>query len=214
MNKNATKLDFTWFEYPVERFEEVVGAYMEFWEGFKERHGGWEPTGTTKTVVYAVRCFARVPTHAFQRHNDAGAATYFVQRIKDKPHGWFSQQGRGFDHPGLSFTLDPVHNDPNDPTWELFLKESVIFALAHGGRVSLTQTRFITREDYFNAPGNAPLVDAPNHRFTSAFFEQCLEEGTGASSEGGGQEEEREEEEEQAAVPQKKVDADEQSAHV
>lgn len=48
VDKNATqKLDFTWFEYPVERFEEVVGAYMEFWEDFKARHGGFEPTGKT-----------------------------------------------------------------------------------------------------------------------------------------------------------------------
>lgn len=106
--------------------------------------------------------------------HETGAATYFVQRIPEKPHGWFSQQGKGFDHPGLSFTLDPVHKDPADVTWELFLKESIAFALAHGGRVALTQTRFITREDYFAAPGNVALEEAPNHRFTSAFFEQFL----------------------------------------
>lgn len=134
-------------------------------------------------------------------HNTAGAATYFVQRIPDKPSGWFSQQGQGFDHPGWSFTLDPVHNDPSDPVWEAFLKESVAFALAHGGRVALTQTRFVTPEDYFRAPGNAPLVDAPNHRFTSVFFEQFLE-GAAGEAPGGGQEPEPEPEE-QAAVPEK-----------
>jgi FAD/FMN-containing dehydrogenase len=41
----SKKLDFSWFEYPVERFEEVVADYMAFWEGFKARYGGFEPTG-------------------------------------------------------------------------------------------------------------------------------------------------------------------------
>lgn len=46
--KNASKLDFTWFEYPLERFEKVVGDYLKFWEDFKERHDGFEPTGKRK----------------------------------------------------------------------------------------------------------------------------------------------------------------------
>lgn len=126
-----------------------------------------------------------------------GAATYFVRRIPDKPFGWFSQQGQGFDHPGLSFTLDPVYKDPSDPTWELFLKESITFALAHGGRVALTQTRFVSRDEYLSAPGNMPLTDAPNHRFTSAFFDQFV--GAATTPEGDGNE--------QAAVtaPEKKL---------
>lgn len=45
MPKNASKLDFTWFEYPVERFEEIVVDYLQFWEDFKARNGGFEPTG-------------------------------------------------------------------------------------------------------------------------------------------------------------------------
>lgn len=102
-----------------------------------------------------------------------------MQRISDKPCGWFSQRGPGFDHPGLSFTLDPVYKDPSDPTWQQFLKESVAFALGHGGRVALTQTRFVTRTDYLKAPGNVPLEEAPNHRFTSAFFEQFVGTGPG-----------------------------------
>lgn len=100
-----------------------------------------------------------------------GAATYFVQRIPDKPSGWFSQTGEGFNHSGLSFTLDPIYHDPNDERWHAFLKESVRFARAHGGRVAVTQTRFITPNDYFAAPGNIPLKEAPNHRFTSPFFQ-------------------------------------------
>jgi len=149
---NATvgpRLDFTWFEYPQERFQEVVVAYMTFWNDFKETHNGFEP---------------------------AAAATYFVRRIPDKPHGWFSQTGKGFENPGLSFTLDPIFHDPNDPLWEEFLRESIKFAMTHGGRVALTQTRFLTREDFVGAPGNVALEEAPNGRFTSAYFAQFLME--------------------------------------
>lgn len=149
---NATvgpRLDFTWFEYPQERFQEVVVAYMAFWSEFKEAHNGFEP---------------------------AAAATYFVRRIPDKPHGWFSQTGKGFENPGLSFTLDPIYHDPNDPLWEEFLRESVKFAMTHGGRVALTQTRFLTREDFVGAPGNVALEEAPNGRFTSAYFTQFVKQ--------------------------------------
>lgn len=197
MPKNGSKLDFTWFEYSIERFEEIVSDYMAFWGDFKERHDGFEPTGASQKRVgssfwSASMCFQ---LHNATHHHHTGAATYFIQRIPDKPFGWFSQQGQGFDHPGLSFTLDPVYKDPSDPTWELFLKESIAFALAHGGRVALTQTRFVSREDYLKAPGNKPLTDAPNHRFTSAFFERFLP-AAGAGADGG---------EQVAAVLQKKL---------
>lgn len=150
--ENATvgpRLDFTWFEYPQERFQEVVVAYMAFWDDFKQAHNGFAP---------------------------AAAATYFVRRIPDKPHGWFSQTGKGFENPGLSFTLDPIYHDPNDPLWEEFLRESVKFAMTHGGRVALTQTRFLTREDFVGAPGNVALEEAPNGRFTSAYFAQFVKQ--------------------------------------
>ncbi len=156
---NATvgpRLDFTWFEYPLERFQEVVYSYLVFWTQFKDAHNGFEP---------------------------AAAATYFVERIPDKPHGWFSMNGEGFDRPGLSFTLDPVYHDPNDPLWQQFLEESVAFARKHGGRTALTQTRFLTREDFVQAPGNVAVTEAPNGRFTSAYFAQFLEEeSAGAAS--------------------------------
>lgn len=153
---NATvgpRLDFTWFEYPEERFQEIVVAYMAFWNDFKEAHNGFEP---------------------------AAAATYFVRRIPDKPHGWFSQTGKGFENSGLSFTLDPIYHDPNDPLWEEFLRESVKFAMTYSGRVALTQTRFLTREDFMGAPGNVALEDAPNGRFTSAYFAQFVKEDEAA----------------------------------
>lgn len=145
---NATlgpRLDFTWFEYPQARFQEIVEAYMEFWSAFKKSNNGFEP---------------------------AAAATYFVRRILEKPHGWFSQTGEGFEKPGFSFTLDPIFHDPNDSQWEMFLRESVGFARKHGGRMAVTQTRFVTREDYVSAPGNVALDEAPNARFTSAYFAQ------------------------------------------
>ena len=46
--KNGSKLDFTWFEYSIERFEEIVSDYMAFWGDFKERHDGFEPTGASQ----------------------------------------------------------------------------------------------------------------------------------------------------------------------
>lgn len=141
------RLDFTWFEYPIERFQEIVMAYMAFWKEFKGSHNDFEP---------------------------AAAATYFVRRISEKPHGWFSQTGKGFENPGLSFTLDPIYHDPNDPLWQEFLQESIKFATTYGGRVALTQTRFLTREDFLSAPGNVALEEPPNGRFTSAYFAQFV----------------------------------------
>jgi len=139
------RLDFTWYEYPADRFVEIVSDYLVFLKDFKARHNGWEPT--------------------------AGAAVYFVQRIPEKPFGWFSLKGEGFDQPGLSFTLDPANDNMHDfDTWQKFLKECNIFALNHGGRTALTQTRLIEPDQYFNSPGNLPIQEAPNQRFTSPFF--------------------------------------------
>jgi hypothetical protein len=157
---NATvgpRLDFTWFEYPIEKFRVIVEAYMAFWKEFKDAHNDFEP---------------------------AAAATYFVRRISEKPHGWFSQTGNGFENPGLSFTLDPIYHDPNDPLWQEFLQESVKFAITHGGRVALTQTRFLTREDFLGAPGNVALEEAPNARFTRAYFAQFVKKKTPATPPG------------------------------
>lgn len=49
----------------------------------------------------------------------AAANVYFVQRIPDKPYGWWSLQGKGFEKPGYSFTLDPFYHNPNDPVRQL-----------------------------------------------------------------------------------------------
>lgn len=38
--------------------------------------------------------------------------------------GWFSQQGHGFDRPGISFNLDPVYSNPTDPVWKEYLQVS------------------------------------------------------------------------------------------
>lgn len=45
----------------------------------------------------------------------AAANVYFVRRVPDKPYGWFSSHGRGFEGDGYSFTLDAIYHDPNDP---------------------------------------------------------------------------------------------------
>ena len=58
----------------------------------------------------------------FSPYVNSGAATYFIHRIADKPSGWFSQTGEGFDTPGLSFTLDPIYHDPDDPVRRVELR--------------------------------------------------------------------------------------------
>jgi len=139
------RLDFTWYEYPAERFQEIVTDYLVFLKNFKQNNNGWEPT--------------------------AGAAVYFVERIPEKPFGWFSLRGEGFDKPGYSFTLDPANdNMHNCATWRKFLEELNEFALQHGARTALTQTRYLEKHQYLGSPGNLPIQEAPNQRFTSPFF--------------------------------------------
>lgn len=66
------------YEYPFERFQEVATGYVAFLRDFAARHNGWTVTG---------------------------AGIYFVERIPEKPHGWFSMKGKGFEHRGLSFNM-------------------------------------------------------------------------------------------------------------
>jgi len=60
--------------------------------------------------------------------------------------------------------------------WHRFLQEIIQLAQKLGGRGSLTQTRFLTRESFLAGPGTLPLIQAPNGRFTSAFYAQFLAE--------------------------------------
>ncbi len=85
-------------------------------------------------------------------------ATYFMQRMHDKPHGWFSRHGKGYEHEGLSFTLDPIYKDPTDPTWRAFIRECNKFALAHGGRVALTQVGRCARASLFLQSSIPPVL--------------------------------------------------------
>ena len=71
--------------------------------------------------------------------------------------------------------MDPVYNDPHDPVWVQFVHENTRFCLEHGGRTSLVQTRELTPELYFAAPGTVPLREAPNKRFTTPFLEGFVE---------------------------------------
>ena len=65
-----------------------------------------------------------------------------------------------YEHEGISFTLDPIYKDPTDATWREFIRECNKFALAHGGRMALTQVR--TSVYCFNhAPSVAPGVFRP-----------------------------------------------------
>ncbi|KAM3572143.1 hypothetical protein VYU27_005849 [Nannochloropsis oceanica] len=143
-----TRLDFSWYEYPFERFEEVITEFNAFTLDFAGRNGGWRP---------------------------GACATYFMERMTDKPNGWFSCNGKGFDKPGVSFTLDPIYKNPNDPNWRQFVRECNAFAIAHGGRVALTQTREMDRDTYLACPGQVPLKEAPNKRFTTPFYARYVE---------------------------------------
>lgn len=51
-------------------------------------------------------------------------AISFVRRIPDKPYGWFSQQGKGFDHPGISFVFEPLYTKPTSDVSGLLLRGS------------------------------------------------------------------------------------------
>jgi hypothetical protein len=82
-----SRLDFTFFEYPIERFNEIVTDWTKFIKDFAASNGGFTP---------------------------GPSATYFVERDASKPSGWFSLKGEGFDKPGLSFTLDPGYSNPTD----------------------------------------------------------------------------------------------------
>ena len=94
-----------------------------------------------------------------------------MERIPEKPHGWFSMKGKGFEHQGLSFNMDPIATNPRDPFWIDFVNENTAFALAHGARLSLVQTRELTPTKYFAAPGTIPIPESPNKRFTTPFLE-------------------------------------------
>lgn len=60
------------------------------------------------------------------------------------PLGWFSCKGAGFESEGWSFTLDPVYSHPSDPQWHEFLRQATEFAVKHGARLSVSQSRFVS----------------------------------------------------------------------
>lgn len=80
-------------------------------------------------------------------------------------------KGKGFEHRGLSFNFDPIATNPRDPLWIEFVNENTAFALAHGARLSIVQTKELTPAQYFAGPGTIPVPDAPNKRFTTPFLE-------------------------------------------
>jgi len=94
------------------RYKEIVDDFNKYTLEFSAAHNGWMPLA---------------------------CASFFVKRIPEKPHGWWSLKGEGFDHPGISFSLDPLYGKPTDPIWEEFLKGAMKFAASKGGRMSPTQ---------------------------------------------------------------------------
>jgi hypothetical protein len=131
------------------RWEEIVTGFNQYIVEFAATHNGFRP---------------------------GACATYFVHRVPEKPHGWFSMKGEGYEHSGLSFTMDPIYHDPTSPVWQEFVQGANRFAVTHGGRVALSQTRMVTREIFLSGAGMRALREAPNKRFTTPFFKQFVEE--------------------------------------
>lgn len=91
---------------------------------------------------------------------------------------------------GPVFTLDMVDNRPPDPRWKAINRAYNEWAVAHGGRPLLNQTKEleatpdVVRRAYgaawkeFSAAvwkANPPLPGAPNGRFVSGFFAPLLD---------------------------------------
>lgn len=75
------------YEYPFDRFQEIARDYVVFLRDFAARNNGFTITG---------------------------AGIYIVERIPEKPHGWFSQQGKGFDFQGyVRVLLTPPFPSPS-----------------------------------------------------------------------------------------------------
>jgi hypothetical protein len=109
-----SRIDFTWTEYPFEKYGEVVTDWLAFVKDFAKDNNGWEPTL---------------------------GAQFFVPRIPEKPSGWLSQSGPGFDKPGYSFMLDPSYSDPNDPVRGVAHDCSLAYALSMLAPCAVTTCR-------------------------------------------------------------------------
>lgn len=118
-----SRLDFSWYEYPFERFEEVItdfnkvgpwGGRVGFWfvlclyvdvggEGWNEKAPSILHTTTQRLSTNHPQPPPKKPNNQFTlefaaAHNGfrpGACATYFMQRMHDKPHGWFSRHGKG-----------------------------------------------------------------------------------------------------------------------
>eukprot|EP00775_Hariotina_reticulata_P009417 gene9417-9582_t len=100
-----------------------------------------------------------------------GLASYFVARPGDKHYGSY----RG-PHKGISYMIDPVTGNPDDPKWLSFLIQLNTFMHKQGQvKFSLSQTRLITPQQLAEQGGLTPRWMA-KPRFTTPFLEQFLTE--------------------------------------
>lgn len=69
---------------------------------------------------------------------------------------------------GVSFMMDPFCDNPDDSRWHAYLDEVNVFALQHGARFSLTQTKRVK-------PGQAHLDPRfVRSRFLTPYFKQFI----------------------------------------
>jgi hypothetical protein len=86
-DNQPSRLDFSYFEYAFENFEDVVTGWEMLILEFAAENYGFRPSGS---VIYFYQCDMRKPT------------------------GWVSCHGDGFPS-NTNFMLDPFYHDPTDP---------------------------------------------------------------------------------------------------
>ncbi|WIA42208.1 hypothetical protein OEZ86_009468 [Tetradesmus obliquus] len=147
----SRRLDFSFVEFDLPQLQSVVAECWERHFEFKDRTG-WAPSGYG--VYFVPRGWTQ--QRALQ-HNVSGA------KALAKPCGNFSGP------PGVSFMLDPITGDCDDPRWLQFNLEYSAWAVSRGATPSLSQSKGLL-------PGQAGL---PRHltrsRFLTPHYAQFVE---------------------------------------
>uniref|UniRef100_A0A383V943 FAD linked oxidase N-terminal domain-containing protein n=1 Tax=Tetradesmus obliquus TaxID=3088 RepID=A0A383V943_TETOB len=147
----SRRLDFSFVEFDLPQLQSVVAECWERHFEFKDRTG-WAPSGDG--VYFVPRGWTQ--QRALQ-HNVSGA------KALAKPCGNFSGP------PGVSFMLDPITGDCDDPRWLQFNLEYSAWAVSRGATPSLSQSKGLL-------PGQAGL---PRHltrsRFLTPHYAQFVE---------------------------------------
>ncbi|WIA42207.1 hypothetical protein OEZ86_009467 [Tetradesmus obliquus] len=147
----SRRLDFSFVEFDLPQLQSVVAECWERHFEFKQRTG-WAPSGYG--VYFVPRGWTQ--QRALQ-HNVSGA------KALAKPCGNFSGP------PGVSFMLDPITGDCDDPRWLQFNLEYSAWAVSRGATPSLSQSKGLL-------PGQAGLPQQlTRSRFLTPHYAQFVE---------------------------------------